>query len=266
MRFLAALSFLTLLPVRNQEAHSVENLKHSSHLFPWVGLIIGGLLSILYYLSGKLFPSQIVATIVILFWVILTRGLHADGFSDFFDGFFGGSTKEEKLNIMKDSRLGAFGFLALLFLILLKIQLLTAFNSPAVYAVLLLTPLFSRWSILYVLMFYPYAKEKGLGRVFEVSGANYFFATLYSVITTILISLYAIIIFPALFILTKFIADYIVKKIGGMTGDVYGFLVEFNELAILLLFFLMAFTLGLSVSNFAFIVEGGRYICTLFRN
>ena len=107
MSFLAALGFLTGIPV-GRRAMEPDRLRRSSMFFPLVGLIIGLLLAGIDYGLGLVLPDILTSAIVVTLLVLLTGGLHFEGFVDCCDGLFGGHTRERRLEIMRDKSVGAY--------------------------------------------------------------------------------------------------------------------------------------------------------------
>lgn len=112
--FLLALAFFTRLPIPAKTPYSEELLNQSSRYYALVGLFIGGLLCGLLALNTLLLPTSIAVVLTIIASFIITGAFHEDGFADMVDGFGGGFTPEKKLEIMKDSRVGTYGSLALI--------------------------------------------------------------------------------------------------------------------------------------------------------
>ncbi|MCK4309514.1 MAG: adenosylcobinamide-GDP ribazoletransferase, partial [Candidatus Atribacteria bacterium] len=152
-----AIRFLTIIPIisfppynntnQNQDALE-ENFANSMAFFPLVGMLIGLLLVFLRRLFYYLPVSSLLGdTLVLIFWIWISGGLHLDGFADSVDGFLGGHNKEEILKIMKDSSTGAKGVVALVSLLLLKFVLLVEMPLFLKDAVLFFAPTIGRWSM-----------------------------------------------------------------------------------------------------------------------
>lgn len=122
--FLIALSFLTRIPVGNLIVYSADSLNKSSRYFGLVGIIIGGLNALFYWSASQYVEKEIALWATLVFGLILTGCFHEDGLADAADGLGGGQTREKKLSIMKDSRLGTYGTLALVLAIFGKYILL----------------------------------------------------------------------------------------------------------------------------------------------
>ena len=121
---LTALGFLTALPVPRRVADATA-LARALIFFPLVGLLVGALLLALDLLLAPLLPNSVRATILLGAGIGLTRALHLDGLIDCCDGLFGGFTPERRLEIMRDSRVGAFGVLGAIVVLLLRFTGLT---------------------------------------------------------------------------------------------------------------------------------------------
>lgn len=118
--FLTALMFFTRIPVPFKVPYSKEIMNRSQRYFSWVGLLVGILSAGVLFLSYHLFNSDIAVVLMIIFSVLLTGAFHEDGFADVCDSFGGGYNKTAILTIMKDSRIGAYGTIGMVLIILLK--------------------------------------------------------------------------------------------------------------------------------------------------
>jgi len=124
--FLTALAFLTVLPIRFRETPSSTVVAQSRFWYPVIGLLLGLVLGGWTELVGRLGEPLLQAFLIVLAWVVLTGALHVDGFCDVCDGLFGGQTAEDRLRIMKDPHLGAFGLVGGVLLLLGKLVALQA--------------------------------------------------------------------------------------------------------------------------------------------
>lgn len=224
--FPLALTFLTVFPWRWSGEASPGDLARSLFWFPWVG----GLLGFIYWGAGVLFiryflPSAAAALLLVL-TVLLTRGLHLDGLADTADGLGGGRTPEERLAIMKDSRLGAFGAVSLFLVLLLKFAFLQSALSLALLRSLVLFPLISRWGLVLLAGLAPYARPGGgLGQAMTEGATLPLIAG--ATASTLILSFLAG-GFPGLIILALAglvvwgLSWYFRRKLLGITGDVYG--------------------------------------------
>ena len=124
--FFTSLMFYTRIPCPKYVDHSEEYLNKATRYFPLVGIIVGVISFIFYWISNQIFNVQISVIISIAAGILVTGAFHEDGFADTFDGFGGGWTKEKILEIMKDSRVGVYGVISIVILLFLKIFSLTS--------------------------------------------------------------------------------------------------------------------------------------------
>lgn len=229
-----AVGFLTVLPAP-QVPYQPGALGRAGRWFPVVGLLLGALLMGSHWLLNQLFSPLVTAGLTVTLWAGLTGGLHLDGVADCCDGLLAATTRERRLEIMRDPRTGAFAVVGLVLLLLLKVTALAAL--PAATAPLLLAPTWARWLLLWVAR-QPLARPSGLGADFA-AGLNSH-SQGWALIVPLLVLLSA----PTLQTLgavaaavgvTWFIIGVAHKRLGGVTGDVYGLVVELSELSILLI-------------------------------
>lgn len=162
--FFIALQFLTRLKIVNQTEWSMKDFGKSVATFPFVGLIIGIFLTLIYFIFSQFLSPMPLMLIIVISEFLFTGGLHADGLMDTSDGLFSGREREKKLEIMKDSRVGSFGVVAFVFITLLKWQLLTAIPIPEfIPIILVMMPLMSRYTLILSIRSYPYARKSGMG-------------------------------------------------------------------------------------------------------
>ena len=233
---LAAFQFLTTFPAVIRRAFTAQELGRAVGYFPLVGLALGGLLYGLERSLQVIFPTPVIAIFILVAWILLTRALHFDGFLDSGDGLFGGFTPERRLEIMRDSRVGAFGVAGGGLFLLAKYAALISLPD---HTGLLLAPVFGRWTLSLAIFAYPYAREKGLGRDMKdnVGLPQIILATLTSIIAVWLFAGWSGLIALAISGIVLWLgAAFILRRIPGLTGDSYGALCEIVELAVLLFF------------------------------
>ncbi|MGQ9558208.1 MAG: adenosylcobinamide-GDP ribazoletransferase [Desulfurispora sp.] len=231
-----ALQHLTRLPVWDVEFDPLA-LGRSSMFFPLAGLLLGSFLVGIFWLGAMVFPPLVTAALLVVGLIVLTGGLHLDGFMDTMDGVLSGRSAERKLEIMRDSRVGAFGALSVVCLLMLK--LVSVFCLPAYIMprILLLVPVLSRWGMLYVIARFPYARPEGLGQLFQQHTGTR--ELLVGGIITLLAA--GVIGGPGglgLLLLSTLLAHGLGRcwqgQLGGLTGDTYGATNEILEVALLL--------------------------------
>ena len=248
MKFLAALRFLTIIPLPWGREVSPEKLGRSTGYFPVVGIIIGLILVGLNWLFGLFLPPPVVNVLLVVSSVVISGALHLDGFVDTCDGIAGHKTPEERWQVMHDSRAGAFGIIGVCCLLLVKYVSLNSVPDTLLMVTLVLMPMISRWAMVYAVFVYPYAKPSGLGRVVKQEARWYRFvvATLIVLVVAIVLAqLMGIAIMLGIWIIVMVMATYMKRKFSGLTGDTYGAINEVAEVCVLILVILLV-RLGLA--------------------
>ncbi len=243
MRFLAALQFLTIIPLSKWREFSPEELGRSIGYFPLVGIIIGLILAGLNWLLTLLLPSVVVNALLIVCLAVITGALHLDGLVDTCDGIAGHKTPEERWRVMHDSRAGGFGLVGVCLLLLVKYISLNNIPQPLVMATLVLMPVVSRWAMVYAIFAYPYARASGLGKVFK-QGASWLrlaMATLIALAAAVVLArLAGLAIMFGIWAIVIAMAAYLKRKFSGLTGDTYGAINEVAEVGVLIFVLLLA--------------------------
>ncbi|MFC2013864.1 adenosylcobinamide-GDP ribazoletransferase [Chloroflexota bacterium] len=243
MKFLAALRFLTIIPLPWGREVSPEKLGRSTGFFPVIGIIIGLILVGLDWLLGLFLPSSVVNVLLVVSMVMISGAMHLDGLVDTCDGIAGHKTPEERWQAMSDSRAGAFGIIGACCLLLVKYVSLNSVPEPLLMATLVLMPMVSRWAMVYVVFAYPYAKPSGLGKVFKqgVSWQWFVMATFIALVVAIVLAkLMGLVIMLGIWIIVMTIAAYLKRKFSGLTGDTYGAVNEAAEVCVLIIVILLA--------------------------
>jgi adenosylcobinamide-GDP ribazoletransferase len=238
--FWAALQFLTIFPTPLKHEVSAKASGQSLPYFPLVGLLLGAILLGLYYgLSFILLPAVVTALLIIAL-VILTGSHHVDGFIDTCDGVFAGKSKKERLDIMSDTKVGAFGIVGVVLLLLLKYASL--FSVSRMLPALLLMPALSRWTMVSVIFTFPYARKSGMGLSFK-QGATWqrlaIATAIALVVAVVLLKWWGLVLMAVLWLIAFGIASCFRSRLGGLTGDNYGAINELSEVLVLLLVILI---------------------------
>lgn len=233
---LTALGFLTALPVPRREVGAAA-LARALIFFPVVGLLVGALLLALDLALTPVLPGGVRAAILIGAGIALTRGLHLDGLMDCCDGLFGGFTPERRLEIMRDSRVGAFGVLGAVAFLLLRFNGLVALSGWWQMVGLLLPPTLGRWAMVLAMVAYPYGRAAGLGSGFK-EGASGRQVALAGIMAAGVAAAawwpWGIGALPLAAILTALVARFMLGRLPGLTGDCYGAINEVVEVVLLL--------------------------------
>lgn len=233
---IAALQFLTLVPPIVRRPFTAREMGRAVGWFPLVGALLGTALTALAWASGFLFPPSVSAAVVLVGSVAATGALHLDGYLDACDGLFGGHTPEQRLEIMHDERVGAFGLAGGVLLFLLKWSALTAAPNRAVTLILATT--LSRWAISLAIVIAPYGRAKGLGRQMKdhAGKAQIILSTVVVLVVASLVGRWLGLLGLVLAASTTWlVARLALSKLPGLTGDVYGAVSEVVEAAVLLL-------------------------------
>jgi len=236
MRLLAALAFLTAIPIRINFTH--QHIGRSLAYFPVVGAILGALLVALDVMLRNVFPSLVVNALLMVAMILFTAALHLDGWMDCCDGLVGHKTLEARMRIMREPQVGAFGVAGGVMMILLKFVALASLTNPLRTLALFSVPVFSRWAMAYALYVYPYARADGKGNVFKENArrVDLIIATILALAFTLPLAGYIAIAFLVLaWLITLLVARFVMARIGGLTGDVYGALNELVEVTLWLL-------------------------------
>ncbi|KAB8141874.1 adenosylcobinamide-GDP ribazoletransferase [Chloroflexia bacterium SDU3-3] len=229
-----AIRFLTIIPIPFWRSHP-QGMARSFPFFPLAGLVLGTLLALAYALGRALWSDMVGAVLAVALWAILTSGLHLDGLSDTFDAVMSWRSRERKLEIMRDSRIGAMGAIALVSVMLLKLAFLVAAGGHA-WAALLVAPAFGRWAMVYAMVRFPLARKDGLGRSVQqhVRMLHVALAGVVALAAALLLGGPAGLLALALGLpAAHLLARWWTNDLGGLTGDTYGALCELSEVVVL---------------------------------
>jgi adenosylcobinamide-GDP ribazoletransferase len=233
---LAAVRFLTRIPVPDT-TYDPDALARSVVYFPLVGLLVGGLaVLVARVLEGHL-ARPVVALAVVLFLVLVTGGLHEDGLADAADGFGGGWTRERILLIMRDSRIGSYGAIALCLSLGARVLLLGTMAPGRVFGTLVAAQVLCRWTVLPLSAWLPSARVDAVGEGARLAGKTSWAAVGVGTvvafgITGFLLRWNAIGPVIAVCIIVWVTGWLYQAKIGGVTGDCFGATCQVAEVAV----------------------------------
>ena len=225
--FALSFSMLTIIPFFKVHEFYKGINGASAMFYPLIGFLLGSLLWLTYTLLQPYIPTLHLSVIIFALWILLTGALHLDGLSDTIDGLF--VSKERALDVMKDSHVGGMGMTFTFVFLSLKLSSVVSFEA---FYLLPLILMFSRLNALLAIYFYDYVSG-GVGALIkeELTKKHLFIAILFSLLVAYLFS------FVAAFVLSTFtliiIAHFFVKRLGGLSGDLYGFIIEVTELVLL---------------------------------
>jgi len=237
MGFWIAWKFLTIFPGPTYRGESGKGLGSSLPWFPLVGLILGAILMGLDQLFDLFLPLLVNSALLLVILVILTGALHLDGLMDTCDGFAVRSSAADRLRVMADSHVGGFGAAGAGCLLILKLTCIISLPEELRAAGLLLTPALARWSVAWAILAFPSARKGGLGDLFR-QGTGWTMMPTVTLIALIIAAAFLTWIGPALvaglWLVTLIIARGLSARLGGLTGDTYGAIIELSEVAILM--------------------------------
>jgi len=235
-RFLVALQFLTIFPVKIKSEIEGKDFGASLLYFPIVGLIVGLLLSLIA-LSLFFLPALVRAAAILTISILITGGIHLDGFADTCDGFYGNKQVEKVLEIMRESRIGAMGAIGIVSLLLLKFSVMASLQETYLWKTLIVMAVFSRWSQCFACNAARYARKAGKAKYFieHSRKRDLFVGGIFTLALSLLLmrSKGFILFFLSIIPVYLFIR-YIKTKVGGMTGDTIGAVNEIAEVCVLL--------------------------------
>ncbi|MGD9473810.1 MAG: adenosylcobinamide-GDP ribazoletransferase [Eubacteriaceae bacterium] len=239
-KLLIAISFYTRIPIKLKDV-SEEEFYNSMILMPFVGVFIGVVLYALSFLFSLIHFKELEALLLMITYIWLTGGLHLDGFADTTDALFSSRDREKMMVIMKDSRLGAFGAIGLILLLLTNWMAMTLVISQYAQA-LLVMPLFGRTAAIMSTCFCSYAQGGGgLGkRLVEMTKPIHFieYFVMLLIYATLMTGIAGLLVVMLSYIPSILLMLNLQKRIGGMTGDTIGMTIELNQT-----FFMVIFTI-----------------------
>ncbi len=228
---------LTILPWPGPPEDLSRPAGRAAGYYPLVGLLLGLLLAGVEIGLGRWLSINLTAALALALWVGLTGMLHLDGFMDSCDGLLPPREPARRLEIMKDSRVGAFGVVGVVLLLLLKFNGLAALLGQGQGALLPVILVLARWAITWVMVRYPLARREGLGVMF-VAGLSWPQLLLASAVAVgaavFWLGLAGLALLAVAWLTATLIAQLAVARIGGLTGDVYGAICEVAETGLLI--------------------------------
>lgn len=232
----AAMAFLTVIPVATAEGASGERLGRA--YFPAVGALLGLIAGVCFALASAVTTPLLAAVAATSVLAVLTGALHLDGLADAADGLFGRGDVARRLEVMRDSRVGSFGVVAVALVLVGDAAALAGMPAPRALVALVVAGAISRWALLLMIATLPYIRQEGLG-IAAGGSHGYFDLVLGSAIAAIVCLLdwrraaAAVLAAVLVGLVVRVIAR---RRIGGATGDIYGATAELSQLAALIAF------------------------------
>ena len=234
--FRSAVAFLTVVPVASDAGQPGDRLGRA--YFPAIGALLGLVAGVCFALVAALTAPLIAAVAATAVLAVMTGALHLDGVADAADGLFGGKDVAQRLALMRDPRVGSFGLVAVILVLVGDVAALASMSPPQALVALVIAGAISRWALLLMIATLPYIREAGLGvaaagphRSFDVvlGSAIAAIVGLLAWQSAIAAALVAVVIVLAIRAIAR-------SRIGGATGDVYGATAELTQLGALIVF------------------------------
>jgi adenosylcobinamide-GDP ribazoletransferase len=231
---ISAIQFLTILPLGKP---GIFDPKKMIRFFPIVGILLGFLLAVFDQTVIRLWPRPVAALLDVIFLVAATGAFHLDGLADTADGLYGQRPREKALEIMKDSRIGVMGLIAVLCGLSIKWGGISNIDNHR-GLLLIMIPAYARAGMMFGIRFLEYGRpESGTGKPFfgSIQTPYDFWGVLFPISLSLFLGwkgLWLNVIFVILIVL---ILSYYKKRIGGITGDMLGAMSEMIESLLFLL-------------------------------
>lgn len=233
-KLIAAIQFITVIPIGKPGTYDPIGM---IAFFPLVGLLLGGIVSVFDMVVLNIWPSSVASLLDVILLILLTGSLHVDGLADTADGLYGNRPKEKALAIMKDSRVGAMGLVAVFCGLSVKWAGLAEISVHR-SLLLLIIPVYARSSMLFGIRFLEYGRSgcgTGHGVFAEKLPVTSFWGLLIPVILSLFLGWQAIILNLGFAAIVTCILGFYRRRIGCITGDMLGALTEITEAALFLL-------------------------------
>jgi len=236
-----AQQFLTRVPIPNSVVYTEQRFADIPRYFPLIGLFIGTLCSGVYLVAIQAFAQPLAVTLMVIGSVLLTGAFHEDGLADTFDGVGGGLTRNAALEIMKDSRLGTYGTLALALVLMGKIAALVSLPISLVVVGLIAAHCLSRLSSVIVMATSEYVRDHGTAKPVSrgISTKSLLIALVTGVLSLIGLAVF-VSFFAALYCVMGLAIGHVLmrllyaRKLKGYTGDTLGAVQQVSELGVYL--------------------------------
>lgn len=230
MSLRSAVSFLTVIPVPRSEASSYEL---GRAWFPLVGGLVGAGAGATFWLTSLTGNRFLAAVAAVACLALLTGGLHLDAVADAADGIFGGSTPERRLEIMRDSRIGSFGAVAVVLVVLAEVACLSPLEGLRGFFALIASGVLSRSALLGMTQVLPYVRSDGLGAGLGPPALGSMMGTIVAAALIPFLGWLALWALVAALAGAGVVGLVARQRIGGATGDVYGAACEIAQVVVL---------------------------------
>jgi len=248
--FFIALQFFTRLPIPAWVGFEAAWLQHASRYFPLVGIVVAAIAAAVYYAAALVLPAPVAAVLSTAASIYITGAFHEDGFADTCDGLGGGMTKERALEIMKDSRVGAYGAIGIVCMLVAKLSALAMLPPRVAVTALFVAHPLSRLAATALIWRLDYVRGEGKAKPLaqQMTTTEFAIATLtcalpaaYIVATDAMTPAAMLAAIVAATAAALWLGRLFVRRLGGYTGDCLG---AVQQLAEALIYIAVLATLG----------------------
>jgi adenosylcobinamide-GDP ribazoletransferase len=250
LALLSAIRFLTSIPLpflkeKWEREDAMQQFARSLKYYPVVGLLIGLILAVSYWALSPFLPHTLLSALLLAELIVLSGGLHLDGFIDTTDGIAAGhADATRRKSVMKDSSVGAIGVVAVAVLLLVKFVALNSVPGSQLATTLVLMAVLGRWAMVYAVFNYPYARSQGMGDALRkgTGWGGFIIATVIALAASVLLAqLAGAAIMAITWLAVLGLAAFFKSKFAGLTGDTYGAINELAETLVLIIVAVLAY-------------------------
>lgn len=226
--FFLAVNMLTILPFFKVHDFFRGINGYAVMTYPVVGLLLGVLLYVGFNGLAAVFPGEHATVMIFFLWIVLTGALHLDGFSDTVDGLF--VPKERAEEVMKDPHVGGMGMIFTVTFLLFKVSSLWFADVIFLLPVILML---GRYNAVLAIYYFPYLRKEGMGTLAKAEFATWQLgvSSLFVLSVVIISGAWLLLLFSLATLLS--VKLFFIRRLGGFSGDIYGFLIEMTELVLL---------------------------------
>ncbi len=229
--FFTALAFFTRIPCIAWAGTSEDDLNHAVRYFPLAGIIVGSAAAAVFWLADNILPQALAVLLSMSATLLLTGAFHEDGLADAVDGLGGGWSPEQILAIMKDSRVGSYGVVALVMVLLIKFQTLTALDAGLIPATLVAGHALSRFAAVLLIVLQDYVRETGKAKPLaqKITPSECLLAAGFGFAPLVLLPAKTLLALSAVIFIWFWFSRKLRLQLGGYTGDCLGAMQQLCE-------------------------------------
>jgi adenosylcobinamide-GDP ribazoletransferase len=224
--------FFTRIPV-NFKTFDDADLNKATRYFPLVGILVGVVGASIFYLTDILLPQEVAILLSMIATILLTGAFHEDGLSDAVDGLGGGWNREHVLTIMVDSRIGSYGAIALVMVLLSKYQALSHQAVTLIPITIIAGHALSRLCALFVMATQNYVKSDGKAKPLatQLNLSELIIATIFGLLPLAFLGMQSLLALVPVALVWLWFSAKLKARIGGYTGDCLGAMQQMTEIA-----------------------------------